>query len=297
MCGVHHGPFAHLKSSITASYINYFENAAAKELFEFQSSNTAAAKQYTAALKIILDAGAKCVYVGSTDDNVVPIYSALNSSNNHPSILRALYIDGRAFPKVDFLTNLLVLCVAVRNAGLSDHNLLTLLSASVAGSLYGGLGHSLVYEERAVYDLATRYLFEVTHPLAEPTFVPGPSGVNVPAPNAESRRPTISDTDPSKAPTLISDAFEAQRWNPYDLPWSLRGLFEDKHVRSLFAADMLSLLQSYEEWKPDPKSKALKDLQWRLAPMRSIRPPEIEEGEEREKGERTDEGAKGKFKL
>ncbi len=283
MCGIHHGPFAHLKSSITASYINYFETAAAKELFEFQSSTTPVARQYTAALKIILDAGAKCVYVGSTDDNVVPIYSALNSSNNHPSILRALYIDGQAFPKVDFLTNLLVMCVAIRNAGLSDHNLLTLLSASVAGSLYGGRGHSLVYEERAVYDLATRYLFEVTHPLSEPTFAPGPPGATTSSSSfhtaASSRPSTAQDSDASKsAATLISDPFEAQRWNPYDLPWSLRGLFEDKHVRSLFAEDMLNLLKSYELWRPDPKSKALKDLQWRLAPMRSIAPPPIEEG-------------------
>ncbi|CDS00207.1 hypothetical protein [Sporisorium scitamineum] len=266
MCGIHHGPFAHLKSSITASYINYFETAAAKELFDFQSSSTAVAKQYTAALKIVLDAGAKCVYVGSTDDNVVPIYSALNSSNNHPSILRALYIDGQAFPKVDFLTNLLVLCVAVRNAGLSDHNLLTLLSASVAGSLYGGKGHSQVYEEKGVYDLATRYLFEVTHPLGEPTFVPGPPGANsqtTAATGNTSRRVSSSDSDAGNAAVLVSEAFEAQRWNPYELPWSLRGLFEDKHVRSLFAEDMLTLLQSYDEWKPDAKSKALKDLQWR----------------------------------
>ncbi|KAJ9479724.1 Uncharacterized protein PHBOTO_003208 [Pseudozyma hubeiensis] len=279
MCGIHHGPFAHLKSSITASYINYFETAAAKELFEFQSSSTAVAQQYTAALKIVLDAGTKCVYVGSTDDNVVPIYSALNSSNNHPSILRALYIDGQAFPKVDFLTNLLVLCVAVRNAGLSDHNLLTLLSASVAGSLYGGLGHSKVYEERAVYDLATRYLFEVTHPLNEPTFVPGPPGVSTNS-SASGAARRAADADGGNAVMLVSEAFEAQRWNPYELPWSLRGLFEDKHVRSLFAEDMLNLLQSYDEWKPDSKSKALKDLQWRLAPVKSIKPPEVEADEE-----------------
>lgn len=279
MCGIHHGPFAHLKSSITASYINYFETAAAKELFEFQSSSTAVAQQYTAALKIVLDAGTKCVYVGSTDDNVVPIYSALNSSNNHPSILRALYIDGQAFPKVDFLTNLLVLCVAVRNAGLSDHNLLTLLSASVAGSLYGGLGHSKVYEERAVYDLATRYLFEVTHPLNEPTFVPGPPGVSTNS-SASGAARRAADADGGNAVMLVSEAFEAQRWNPYELPWSLRGLFEDKHIRSLFAEDMLNLLQSYNEWKPDVKSKALKDLQWRLAPVKSIKPPEVEADEE-----------------
>ncbi|TKY84827.1 hypothetical protein EX895_005907 [Sporisorium graminicola] len=301
MCGIHHGPFAHLKSSVTASYINYFETAAAKELFEFQSSSTAVSKQYTAALKIVLDAGVKCVYVGSTDDNVVPIYSALNSSNNHPSILRALYIDGQAFPKVDFLTNLLVLCVAVRNAGLSDHNLLTLLSASVAGSLYGGKGHSQVYEEKAVYDLATRYLFEVTHPLAEPTFVPGPPGVKASPPaasaNSSARRVSSSDTDSGNAAVLVSEAFEAQRWNPYELPWSLRGLFEDKHVRSLFAEDMLALLQSYDEWKPDAKSKALKDLQWRLAPIRSIKPPEIEAGEEEAEAEgarKEDKGVSGK---
>ncbi|GAC75150.1 hypothetical protein PANT_14c00063 [Moesziomyces antarcticus T-34] len=281
MCGIHHGPFAHLKSSITASYINYFETAAAKELFEFQSSTTAVAQQYTAALKIVLDAGTKCVYIGSTDDNVVPVYSALNLCNNHPSILRALYIDGQAFPRVDFLTNLLVLCVAVRNAGLSDHNLLTLLSASVAGSLYGGRGHSQVYEEKAVYDLATRYLFEVTHPLAEPTFAPGPPGATSSSLSTSTnpgKRPSTAESETSKA-ALVSEAFEAQRWNPYELPWALRGLFEDKHVRSLFAEDMLNLLESYEQWRPDPKSKALKDLQWRLAPMRSIKPPPIQDGE------------------
>lgn len=265
MAGIHHGPFAHLKSTIMSSYINYFETAAAKELFEFQSSDTAASVHYREALRIILDAGVKCVYVGSTDDNVVPLYSALNSSNRHPSILRALYIDGQAFPRVDFLTNLLVLCVAVRNAGLSDHKLLTLLSASVAGSLYGGRGHSNVYEEGAVYDLATRYLFEVSHPLSEPTQVPGHA-----APRAEGGG--------SSRPELESEPFEAQRWNPYELPWSLRGLFEDKQVRSLFAEDMLGLLEDYDEWRPDPKSKSLKDLQWRLAPMRGIARPKVEGG-------------------
>ncbi|CCF51954.1 uncharacterized protein UHO2_03983 [Ustilago hordei] len=312
MAGIHHGPFAHLRSSITASYISYFETAAAKELFEFQSSTTAVAQQYTAALKIILDAGAKCVYVGSTDDNVVPIYSALNSSSNHPSILRALYIDGQAFPKVDFLTNLLVLCVAIRNAGLSDHGLLTLLSASVAGSLYGGRGHSLVYEEKAVYDLATRYLFEVTHPLSDPTLVPGPPGAtssslhttqhaSYSSSPASARKVSGSESAPKKTVMLVSEAFEAQRWNPYELPWALRGLFEDKHVRSLFAEDMLNLLKSYEQWRPDPKSKALKDLQWRLAPMRSIAPPPIDEGFDgedeaggKEKDKAKDDGGSGK---
>ncbi|KAN0065091.1 hypothetical protein ACQY0O_001587 [Thecaphora frezii] len=290
MCGIHHGPFAHLRSTITSSYINYFETAAAKELFDFQSSQSPASAQYTASLKIILDAGVKAVYVGSADDNVVPLYSALNSSNAHPSILRALYIDGQAFPKVDFLTNLLVLCVAVKNAGLSDHNLLTLLSASVAGSLYGGTGHSKVYEEKAVYDLATRYLFEVSHPLSEPTRVPGPAALvgasslssSAGAGASSSMANAEADADSKRRPQLVSDHFEAQRWNPYELPWALRGLFEDRQVRTLFAEDILGLLEDYDAWRPDAKNKTLKDLQWRLAPMRSIVRPHVEQaaGEE-----------------
>ncbi|KAL9939097.1 hypothetical protein V8E36_001910 [Tilletia maclaganii] len=44
------------------------------------------------------------------------------------------------------LTNLLVLCTQVCNAELNDHEVLSLLSTAVAGSLYSGLGHSNVYE-------------------------------------------------------------------------------------------------------------------------------------------------------
>lgn len=68
MCGIHHGPFAHLKSTVTSSFINYFETAAAKELFEFQSSNAPVSKHYVASLNIALKAGVKFCYVASVDD-------------------------------------------------------------------------------------------------------------------------------------------------------------------------------------------------------------------------------------
>ncbi|PWN49915.1 hypothetical protein IE53DRAFT_387835 [Violaceomyces palustris] len=283
MCGIHHGPFTHLKSSITSSYINYFETAAAKELFDFQCSSHEVSKRLTSSLKTCLESGVKVVYVGSTDDNVVPLYSALNSSASHPSILRALYIDGQAFPKVDFLTNLLVLCVAVRNAGLSDHNLLTLLSASVAGSLYGGLGHSMVYEERSVYDLATRYLLEVTHPLAEPTLVTKSGGGK-----EEEKRQEEEDEEEVHV-RFRTESFQAQRWNPYELPWSLRGLFEDPKVQSIFERDLRRLLADYSKWSPNANNKALKDLKWRLEPMRNIRRDFVGHEEEEEEGEEGEE--------
>lgn len=240
MCGIYHGPFTHLKGTVMSSYINYFETAAARELFDFQSSQTTVSRKHNAALSRILAAGVKIVHVGSIDDNVVPLYSALNSAASHPSILRALYVDGVAFPQNDFMIQLLTLCVAVRNGGFHDHNMITLLSASVAGSLYGGLGHALVYDSDLVYDLATRYLFETNSPRES-----GASAIPV-----------------------VSNPFVAQRWNPYEIPWSLRGLLEDPAIRRFFADRITAVLADFGMWSPT--SKPLKELQWRLSPIRTV---------------------------
>lgn len=193
------------------------------------------------------------IYVASMDDQVVPLYSALNSSASHPSMLRAIFCDGAAFPRVDFLTNLLSFCAAVRNAGLSDHNLLTLLSASVAGSLYGGLGHSLVYEDPQVYSLAARYLLEVTSPNSYPTTRSSDSS------NGSSGN---TGSGSSNRPKLLFEPFstsESAKWNsnPYALPWSLRGLLEDEMVRRYFDPVIDKLLRDYNEWTPS--TKTLKD--------------------------------------
>ncbi|CEH17354.1 hypothetical protein CBOM_03402 [Ceraceosorus bombacis] len=201
IAGINHGPFNSLRSGVSNYYLNAFETPAAKELFEYQSSSSTCSRQYSSAQRIVLDKGVKVAYVASVDDQVVPLYSALNSSTSHPSIVRALYVDSRAFPRVDFLTNLLAFCVGVRNAGLPDHGLLSLLSASVAGSLYAGEGHSKCYEEPLTYDFAARYLLETTSPLRPPTLLVGESA----------------------PPAPIFETFEPQRWNPYSLPRSLRG--------------------------------------------------------------------------
>ncbi|PWN43133.1 hypothetical protein IE81DRAFT_289105 [Ceraceosorus guamensis] len=254
IAGINHGPFNSLRSGVSNYYLNAFETPAAKELFEYQSSSSTCSRQYSSAQRIVLDKGVKVAYVASVDDQVVPLYSALNSSTSHPSIVRALYVDSRAFPRVDFLTNLLAFCVGVRNAGLPDHGLLSLLSASVAGSLYAGEGHSKCYEEPLTYDFAARYLLETTSPLRPPTLLVGESA----------------------PPAPIFETFEPQRWNPYSLPWALRGILEDVAVRELYSSDIAKLLSDYARWSPS--TKVLKDVQWRLEPMRLIpRPPEAQE--------------------
>lgn len=89
--------------------------------------------------------------VGSLNDQVVPLYSALYTSLGHPSILRAVFVDSAVFYSSDFLTNLIVFCQRLRNAGLSDHGLQNHLSEALIGTL-SGVGHSSVYEDRDVFE-------------------------------------------------------------------------------------------------------------------------------------------------
>ncbi len=75
--------------------------------------------------------------------------------------MRAIYIDGPLYQPNDFLTNLLVFAIRLRNAGILDHGLIVQLSEVVAGSMYGE-GHSALYTEVDVYmyvEINTFYLF------------------------------------------------------------------------------------------------------------------------------------------
>lgn len=101
-------------------------------------------------LRTVLDHGVKVLFLASVNDQVVPVYSALFNAVDHPSILRAIYIDSAAFQSSDFITNLTVFVARLRNAGLSDHGLIYHVSEALAGSLTG-IGHSLAYEEKEVY--------------------------------------------------------------------------------------------------------------------------------------------------
>ena len=49
------------------------------------------------------------------------------------------------------LSHLVGFALKLRNLGISDHGLIRELSIPLAGSLYGGEGHSRLYEDDAVY--------------------------------------------------------------------------------------------------------------------------------------------------
>lgn len=237
MCGIHLGPLRYLStSSLFQPYIQYLESAAARELFEFQNTNSEASKEYVKALRSVLSNGVKMVYAASLNDQVVPIYSGLFTAASHPLILRALYIDGDAYNSSDFLANLLVLLLRILNSGIPDSGLLVHLSEATAGSL-NGVGHSSPYEEIAIFSLAVKYLFLTNDGLDHPE--------------------------------LILDPFNArQEQNDYEIPWALRDAIADERVARYFSKEIVQLRDAFREWHP--RTSILRDLKRKLQPIQRL---------------------------
>ncbi|EIW74973.1 hypothetical protein CONPUDRAFT_132566 [Coniophora puteana RWD-64-598 SS2] len=261
LCGIHHGPLRYLStSSLLQPYLQYFENTAARELFEFQNTESSISKEYLAVLQNVLHHKVKMVYVASLNDQVVGLYSGLFTAVSHPLILRGLYIDGDAYHSSDFLSNLLVLLLRIRNAGLSDSGLLTHLSEATAGSL-NGIGHSTVYEEIATFSLAVNYLFLTDD---------GPRWST--QPNASSGRGTkVQDQAQEQGQDLVftSEPFDAlKEQNDYEIPWALRDLIADEDVARLFSDDFIRLRDAFRDWQP--KTSILRDVKRKLQPIQRL---------------------------
>jgi len=74
MCGVHLGPLYSISTStVIQPYLQWFENAAARELFEFQDSTSAVGTAYQKSLAMILENEVKVVLLASYNDQVVRI--------------------------------------------------------------------------------------------------------------------------------------------------------------------------------------------------------------------------------
>ncbi|OAA71533.1 hypothetical protein ISF_02084 [Cordyceps fumosorosea ARSEF 2679] len=238
MAGVALGPFPDYKSS--------FLMGSAAELWDFGNPQSANSQRFEAALKRVLDYGARVTFIGSIDDQVVPMESAVYSPASHPYIYRAVFIDGRIHAP-DFIAHLVGFALKLRNLGVSDHGLVRELSLALAGSLYSGEGHSRLYYDDAVYDLAIAHALETTS-------VPQPTPCHV----AHRTVPTATPT--GAAPALASA-------NPYVLPWIMRGLLEEDFVKTELSAETEELLRQFDDWKPS--NKALKDVKYRLEAVRS----------------------------
>ena len=227
MAGVSRGPFTDYKSR--------WISGTAGELFDFSDPATTVSKDYLGALETVLQFGARIAYVGSIDDQLVSLESSTFSPVSHPHIYRAVFIDSRIHAP-SFISHLVGFALKLRNLGVPDHGLIRELSSPLAGSLYTGEGHSRIYEDETVYDLAVKFTLETTSMSnAELTQRPGPA-------------PTASP-------------------NPYILPFAMRGILEEDYVRTELRDEARDLLQQFDEWKPT--TKVLKDVKFRLEGIRS----------------------------
>ena len=225
MAGVSMGPFADYKSR--------WISGSAGELFEFSDPTSRVSSDYVAALETVLKFGVRLSFIGSIDDQLVSLESSLFSPISHPHIYRAVLIDARVHAP-NFLSHLVGFALKLRNLGVPDHGLIRELSPPLAGSLYTGEGHSRIYEDEGVYDLAVRFALE-TSSLANSLLT---------------KRSVTPGTS-----------------NPYILPFAMRGILEEDVVKNDLQSEALELLKEFDDWKPT--TKVLKDVKFRLEGIRS----------------------------
>lgn len=222
--------------------------------------------QYREAMAYILQNKVKTVLVGSMQDQVVPLYSAIMSGISHPNILRAVYIDGHIYTKDDFLIRLITFALRLLNVGLSDHGFLIHISEVLAGNLYAWEGgHSTVYEELDVFMLPLQYLFE-TRPIGQFEILKPASLLSQKVSDSRDRaKEKVLDKVKARL-----DPFQAKlRLNPFHLPWAMRGIWDDPRILDddTLSSELDTLQDLFDKW--NPTSARLKEIKFRLEPLKA----------------------------
>ncbi|TGO64011.1 hypothetical protein BCON_0009g00200 [Botryotinia convoluta] len=213
MAGVSLGPFASHQTGYQAALFNEMIT----ELFEFANYESEVAKHYEKALRRVLKYG-----------------SAIFSPAEHPYIYRAVFVDGRIHAP-DFIAHLVGFALKLRNLGVPDHGLIRELSAPLAGSLYTGGGHSRLYDDDKIYDMAMDH--------------------------------ALTTTSVPDVPLHMSQYAPPTNANPYVLPWIMRGVLEEEFVKTELHNEAVELLKQFDDWKPT--TKVLQDVKYRLEAVRS----------------------------
>ncbi|ODQ67505.1 hypothetical protein NADFUDRAFT_81968 [Nadsonia fulvescens var. elongata DSM 6958] len=234
MAGVSLGPFAGLDQKYIMRAYSSIESKSLRELFEFQDLDSKQSKLYTESLKKLVTNNVKITFIGSLNDQLVPLYSATCMHASHPNIYRGVYVDGRDVAP-EFIADTVGLALKMCNMGSTDHGLIRELSGSLAGTFRGG-GHSKIYFEPRVYDLAVSNTLETTNPVR---------GIRLIV-NKDFRVPKNDN-------------------NPFNLPWCMRSMLYEANSHPRLMSSLNEIQRQYDLWKPD--NKILKDLKYRLSPI------------------------------
>lgn len=268
MAGINNGPFFGADQSFFVKAYSAIEHDSLAELFELNKFNSQQSLVYKEAIQTVINVNVKLCFVGSINDQLVPLYSALASHVFHPNIYRACYIEHSSQTPL-FTQKLVSLCCQLQNLGFFDNNVLKELSHSLAGPLTGG-GHSKLYSDGKVYDLGIKFILDT-----DDIIIP-------PAPVSVSR---AEETHVTPVALPITNQVYIKEYNiskvgtnPFLLPWCLRGFLFNieknwpNQKTSEKAAlngyeEINSLYDLFEAWKPE--TKVQKDLKFRLNGIRA----------------------------
>ncbi|CCD23753.1 uncharacterized protein NDAI_0C00920 [Naumovozyma dairenensis CBS 421] len=233
MAGINNGPFYGADQTLFVRAYQTIERDSLRELFEFQKFDSIQSKKFINGLRVIIANNVKVTFVGSINDQLVPLYSSTCLFADHPNIFRTTFIDKSSMTP-SFIMRIIKIAGTLLNLGYDDHGIVKEISGSLAGPLTGG-GHSTVYNEKQVYELGVKFALETTD--------------------------TTTTTSVTYTPYKLSELGT----NPYHLPWSMRGLiYETK--KYLGDEEINQLYKEFEEWKPE--TKQLKDIKYRLNGLR-----------------------------
>lgn len=234
MAGINNGPFYGADQTLFVRAYQTIEKESLRELFQFQRPDSVVSQKLIRSIRIIVGSNVKIVFVGSINDQLVPLYSSLCLFALHPNFFRATFID-RSSKTPSFITRLVDIAGSLLNLGYDDHGIVKEVSPSLAGTLTGG-GHSTIYNEAQVYELGLKFALETTDVTAE---------------------------IPVKYRPLTLEQLCA---NPYHLPWCMRGLIYEvsKHLDK---GEITQLFEEFESWEPEKKQ--LKDIKYRLNGLRT----------------------------
>lgn len=287
MAGINNGPFYGADKSFFVKAYSAIEHDSLNELFEFSKFESEQSLTYVDSISTIIRANVKLCLIGSINDLLVPLYSAVASHVYHPNIYRACYIE-HSTQTPAFIQKLVSLCCHLQNLGYFDNNVLKELSTFLAGPLSSG-GHSKIYNDGKVYDLGLKFILDT-----DDIVIP-PLAVN----NRISREPikntilsygSVDFSSPKITEVPISNIVYVKEFNiaklstnPYILPWCVRGMLynieknwpNNNKLLSVESGDEVGkngndqindLYDLFDNWKPE--SKVLKDLKYRLYGIR-----------------------------
>lgn len=258
MAGVNNGPFYGIDKTLFMKAYSAIEHDSLLELFELNKFNSPQSVAYKQSIQILVNNNVKLCLIGSINDLLVPLYSALASHVFHPNIFRACYID-RSSNTPNFIARLVSICCQLQNLGYFDNNVIRELSASLAGSITGG-GHSKIYNDGKVYDLGIKFALD-TDDLVVPNI------------SKSATRQLVAPIQ-NQVYTKEYDVGKVGT-NPFILPWCLRGLIfnVEKNWASSDASEksgrdeISELYEIFDQWKP--VSKVLRELKFRLNGIRN----------------------------